>query len=246
MRIAVISDIHANLEALDAVCRAAARRDVESWVCLGDMVGYGADPGPCLQRLQTLTDQLVLGNHDAAAVGLLDLSDFNPYARRAARWTTDQLTHAQRGFVTSLPLTREPGDALFVHAEPRAPGEWNYVFSSAAAVDAMAATRARRCFIGHSHQPFVCGLPTGRGDQVQWNPIRTGRVDLHEDRRFLVNVGSIGQPRDGDPRACFVIWDDREDTVEFVRVAYDIAVTQGKILAAGLPAYLADRLSAGR
>ena len=246
MRAAVISDIHANLEALDAVGRVAAQRGVESWVCLGDIVGYGADPRLCLQRLRELTDQIVLGNHDAAAVGLIDLSHFNPYARRAALWTADQLTQAERRFVASLPLTRESGDALCVHADPRAPGAWDYVFSSADAADAMAATRARCCFIGHSHQPFVCSLLVGQDDPVRWNPIRTGRVDLGGDRRFLVNVGSVGQPRDGDPRACFVIWDDRENTVEFVRVAYDLAAAQGKILAAGLPAYLADRLSAGR
>ena len=246
MRAAVISDIHANLEALESVCRAAEQRDVENWVCLGDIVGYGADPGLCLQRLQELTDQVVLGNHDAAAVGLLDLSHFNPYARRAALWTADQLTQAQRDSVTALPLTRESGEALFVHAEPRDPAAWNYVFSSADAAAAMAATRARCCFIGHSHQPFVCCLPAGQDDRVRWNPVQTGRVDLHEDDRFLVNVGSVGQPRDGDPRACFAIWDDRENTVEFVRVAYDLAAARGKILAAGLPAYLADRLSAGR
>ena len=243
MRLAVCSDIHANLEGLNAVCRAAEGRRVEAWACLGDIVGYGADPHSCLCRVRELTEQSVLGNHDAAAVGMADLSHFNQHARCAALWTAAQLTPDERQQLIDLPLIRESADALYVHANPACPGAWSYVFSADEVVEALECSDARVCFIGHSHEPFVCAVCQ---DTVQWIAAAEGVVEMREEARYLVNVGSVGQPRDGDPRACFVVWDEQRCTLEFVRAVYDIAAAQHKIVAAGLPPLLAERLACGR
>ena len=243
MRLAVCSDIHANLEGLNAVCRAAERRGVEAWACLGDIVGYGADPHSCLCRIRELTDQSVLGNHDAAAVGMADLSRFNRHAHRAALWTAAQLTPDERRYLVDLPLTRQSADALYAHGNPDRPEVWSYVFSADEVVAALACSNARLCFIGHSHEPFVCAVYQ---DESQWIDATGGLVEMREEARYMINVGSVGQPRDGDPRACFVIWDDQRCTLEFVRAAYDITAAQHKIIAAGLPPLLAERLACGR
>ena len=241
MHTAILSDIHANLEALEAVCRAGDKRRIDTWICLGDIVGYGADPGPCLRRTRALTDRIVLGNHDAAAVGLADLTSFNEYAREAARWTATQLKREERDFLANLPLTLEWGKALCVHAEPARPESWEYVFSRADARAALEAIDAQICFIGHSHQPFVC---TQIDTEVE-PALATGPVEIKDGQRYLVNVGSVGQPRDGDARAGFLIWEEALMTLEFVRLEYDIAAAQKKIIAAGLPLFLAARLSSG-
>jgi diadenosine tetraphosphatase ApaH/serine/threonine PP2A family protein phosphatase len=243
MRTAILSDIHANLEALQAVCGVAGQHCIDRWICLGDIVGYGADPKACLEQVRRLTDQTLLGNHDAAAVGLVDLDYFNQHARQAAIWTADQLAPSERDYLAALPLTRSFGDALFVHAEPRCPGHWKYVWSRADAMDALNATDARFCFVGHSHHPFACIQDR---NQVEMAGIPAEAIAIEKDRRYLINVGSVGQPRDGDSRSCFLIWDDESQTLEFVRVAYDIGAAQRKILAAGLPPALALRLGSGR
>ena len=241
MRIAVLSDIHANLEALLAVRRRAAELGVDTWVCLGDIVGYGADPGPCVDHIRTLADQVVLGNHDAAAVGLLDMAYFNPWARRAAEWTARRLAAAQAAYLADLPLTQGLGDALYVHSGPRCPANWDYIHSVAEIEAALAAAPARLCFIGHTHTPFVWG----QDGKTARSLAARGPLVLEEGTAYLVNVGSVGQPRDGDPRACFVLWDAAAGTLELVRVDYPIDAAQKKIMAAGLPPFLAERLALG-
>lgn len=241
MRLAVLSDIHANLEALDAVLDAGRARCVDAWLCLGDIVGYGADPHACLELVRDLTDQVVLGNHDAAAIGLQDLAYFNPYARRAAEWTMEQLSAAERQYLVSLPLVIERGEALFVHAEPRRPGAWGYVFDLAGATAALRATERRFCFVGHSHYPFLCAERDG-----DLALLPDGVQPLGAETRYLANVGSVGQPRDGDSRACFALWDQEKDTLELVRCPYDVETAQHKIIAAGLPPFLAERLAQGQ
>ena len=242
MPTAIVSDIHANLEALDAVCRTCDDRRVDTWICLGDIVGYGADPGPCLRRARALTDEVVLGNHDAAAVGLLDLIHFNEFARRAARWTGEQLTDRERAYLSGLPLSLESAGARFVHSDPDRPGDWGYVLNQEDIRRAFASTGAPLCFIGHTHRSFVAVQHDGEAGTV----VGGGRVHLEEGRRYLVNVGSVGQPRDRDPRAGVLIWEEASHTVELVRVPYDVATAQRKIVAAGLPAYLAQRLAHGK
>ena len=251
MRLAVLSDIHANREALDAVIDTGRAHGVDAWLCLGDIVGYGADPQACLHRVQELTDAVILGNHDAAAVGLQDLAYFNPYARRAAEWTAEQLDDAERQYLADLPLVLERDEALFVHAEPRRAAEWGYVLDLADAQTALMAIAQRFCFVGHSHTPFLCAVPEMGASRSDAAP-RAGEVELvaagpiRPDSRYLANVGSVGQPRDGDPRACFALWDQTADTLELMRCPYDIATAQNKIIAAGLPPFLAERLAQGQ
>jgi diadenosine tetraphosphatase ApaH/serine/threonine PP2A family protein phosphatase len=238
MRLAVLSDIHANLEALEAVRRAGEERGVERWVCLGDVVGYGADPRACLERARQWTAFCLLGNHDQAVAGPGDLEYFNPWARRAAEWTAAQLGPAERRYLAGLPLSAAEGEAFFVHAHPADPGGWGYVLDAREARAALRATAARLCFVGHSHQPLVCAAGAGLLDIAQPLTLRAGE-------RYLVNVGSVGQPRDGNWRACFLVWDQERGTLEFVRSDYDLHRAQAKILAAGLPPFLAQRLAQG-
>lgn len=238
MRLAVLSDIHANLEALEAVHRAGQERGVERWVCLGDIVGYGADPQACLARVRQWMAFCVLGNHDQAVAGLGDLGYFNPWARRAVEWTAAQLRPEQRQYLASLPLSVAEGEALFVHAHPAAPGNWGYVLSAREVSAALEATPARLCFVGHSHQPLACAAGSSLLATEEVIALRPGE-------RYLVNAGSVGQPRDGNWRACFLVWDQGDDTLEFVRSDYDLQKAQAKILAAGLPPFLAGRLAQG-
>ena len=240
---AIISDIHGNLEALDAVYRAATERGVDSWICLGDIVGYGADPQSCLRRIRSTTDEILLGNHDAAATGLTGTEGFNPYAREAVQWTAAQLSPAERKFLTSLPLQLERDGALMVHAEPEDPAAWQYVFSTLEAGQALAATAARICFVGHTHCPLACVQAGAAVRSI--DPFRSS-IEVEDRCRYLFNVGSVGQPRDGDPRACYAVWAADGQTVEYHRVDYDVETAKRKILAADLPQFLADRLDSGR
>lgn len=238
MRLAVLSDIHANLEALEAVHRAGEQRGVQRWICLGDIVGYGADPRACVAQVQEWMAGAVLGNHDQAVAGLGNLGYFNAWARRAVEWTAAQLEPAQRQYLAGLPLSLAEGEVLFTHADPGDPEGWGYVLSAREALAALRATAARLCFVGHSHQPLVCAAGAGLLDIGEPIPLKAGE-------RYLVNVGSVGQPRDGNWRACFLVWDQEEDTLEFVRSDYDLHRAQTKILEAGLPPLLAQRLAQG-
>ena len=242
MRTVVISDIHANLEALEAVVSVAARRQIDNWICLGDVVGYGADPGACIALTRSLTENTLLGNHDAAVAGLQDVAYFNSYARRAVDWTSSHIEGEERDFLAELPLVLELDDAFYVHAEPADPEDWGYVHSARDAAAAMRAVTARLCFVGHTHEPLLCRAGDSRAEIIDGG---SGAVSLEPNDRYLVNVGSVGQPRDGDPRSCFVIHDGENDTVEFIRTEYDIDSTAAKIVAAGLPIYLARRLESG-
>ncbi|MSR81883.1 MAG: metallophosphoesterase [Candidatus Latescibacteria bacterium] len=237
MRLAVLSDIHANLEALEAVRRAGQERGVERWVCLGDIVGYGADPQACLEQVRQGMAFCVMGNHDQAVAGLGDLEYFNPWARQAVEWTAAQLRPEQRQYLAGLPLSATEGDTLYVHAHPANPGGWGYVLNAPEACTALEATSARLCFIGHSHQPLACTA----GGLLSTEDV----IGLRPGERYLVNAGSVGQPRDGNWRACFLVWDQGDNTLEFVRSDYDLQKAQAKILSAGLPPFLAQRLAQG-
>jgi diadenosine tetraphosphatase ApaH/serine/threonine PP2A family protein phosphatase len=240
MRLALLSDIHGNLEALGAVVGEGRARGVDAWVCLGDIVGYGANPQACLHAVQELTDEVVLGNHDAAAIGQTDLANFNPHARRAAEWTAEQLGESERRYLASLPFVLQRDDAFFVHAEPHQPSRWGYVHDRAEAKKALDAIEQRFCFVGHSHCPFVC---IERDGGVELLP--KGPQPIQPRSRYLANIGSVGQPRDGDAQACFALWDQAAETLELVRCPYDITTTQHKIITAGLPPALAERLALG-
>ena len=212
-------------------------------LCLGDMVGYGADPELVVDLLLAYDAVAVAGNHDHAAAGLMDLDWFNPFARAAAEWTADRLHPAQARYLTGLPLLRQHAGATLVHASPRDPGEWPYLVAPRDGARAFSAFTTPLCFVGHSHLPAVWALgPDGRVDFARG----AVRVDMQAGERYLVNVGSVGQPRDGDPMAAYALWDLDEAWVEIRRVPYDAVEARRRIHAAGLPHVLGDRLLHGR
>jgi predicted phosphodiesterase len=239
MRTAVLSDIHGNLQALQAVLDFCEASGVDDYICLGDVVGYGADPNACVERVRALTDRAVAGNHDHAAVGLTDLNTFNPLARAAAVWTAGQLTRQNAEYLRARPLVLETADTVFVHAAPYEPEAWHYVFDADDAEVCFAQTDRTFCFLGHSHVAFIC-VARGRSREM------AASVPTADGCRYLINAGSVGQPRDFDPRAAFALWDLSRKEIQIVRVDYDIAGAQRRIVAAGLPPSLAERLAVGR
>jgi diadenosine tetraphosphatase ApaH/serine/threonine PP2A family protein phosphatase len=238
VRYAILSDIHGNLEALDAVLGDAAQR-VDTILCLGDIVGYGADPAACVERVADRAHAVVAGNHEHGVTGLLDLGWFNPRARVAAEWTRRRLDGDHRAWLR--PLTFHVDDATLVHASPVHPAEWDYLVSAEDGYEAFAAFATRLCFVGHSHLPGFWSI----GSSGPGHEPRGEEIGLERGRRYLVNVGSVGQPRDGDPRAAYAVWDVDAHRVTIRRVPYDLAAARRKILAAGLPRSLAERLSIG-
>jgi predicted phosphodiesterase len=240
MRIAVLSDIHSNLAALNAV-----REDLPSveeiWV-LGDIVGYGPQPNEVIRTLQELGARSVLGNHDGAAIGMVDPDDFNPDAKTAVQWTATQLDPNARTYLATLPEIRVSGDLTAVHGSPREP-IWEYITSPAVAAANLGSFRTWLCLFGHTHVPAIFRASDGRVEPIRAQAGDPVRLDA---RRALINPGSVGQPRDGIPESAYAILDDREATVEFHRVAYDIGETQRLMYAAELPPRLAERLAWGR
>lgn len=237
---AIVSDIHGNLEALETVLADVAKHRPESIVCLGDFVGYGASPNECIDRLRPLIQHAVCGNHDLAAIGKLRLGYFNSNAAVAAQWTETALTVENRAYLESLPFTVRWRDTLLVHASPAQPEEWHYVLSPAEAKEEMAAFPEPLCFIGHSHYP---GTFDRHQDRIRYT--RTQDVRIEKGHSYLVNVGSVGQPRDGDPRAAYLLYDEGEQLLRHVRLEYDVAGAMKRIIDAGLPRFLADRLQWG-
>jgi diadenosine tetraphosphatase ApaH/serine/threonine PP2A family protein phosphatase len=240
VKLAIVSDIHANLEALEAVLADLVPQRPDDIICLGDFVGYGASPNECVERLRPLISGAVLGNHDAAAVGRLSLGDFNSDAATAARWTEEALSPESHEWLAGLPYTLERGDALLVHASPFDPSLWNYVLSPVDAAEEFAAFEQRICFIGHSHFPGAFEL---HGDEIRYR--RSEEIRLLPGARYIVNVPSVGQPRDSDPRAGYAIYDSGAGAVRQVRLEYDIDGAMRRIREAGLPPFLAERLRWG-
>jgi diadenosine tetraphosphatase ApaH/serine/threonine PP2A family protein phosphatase len=241
MRTAILTDIHANLEALTACIAAAEAQKVDRFVCLGDTVGYGADPNAACDLVRQKFQFAVLGNHDAAATGRMDYSYYYAAAREVLDWTALHLSPENMSWLRSLPYSQLEGDVMFGHGSPRDPAAFEYVFALEQAEDLL--VRAEHLspltFIGHSHLQRAFLL----GETVK--DIWTERVTIERDHTYLCSIGSCGQPRDYDPRACFGVWDDQERVVEFHRVPYDADVTARKILDAGLSPHFARRLLHG-
>lgn len=240
MRIAVLSDIHSNLAALDAV-RADLPPVDEIWV-LGDIVGYGPQPNEVVRALQEMGARSVLGNHDGAAIGTVDANDFNPDARTAIEWTAEQLDANAKAYLGTLPEVRVSGDVTAVHGSPREP-IWEYITSTSIAAANLGYFETWLCLFGHTHLPAIFRAVDSRIEIVGAEPGDPVRLDA---RRALINPGSVGQPRDGIRASAYAILDDREATAEFRRVEYDIDRTQRLMQDAGLPPRLAERLSWGR
>ena len=223
----------------------AAGQGALAIACLGDFVGYGADPAACVEVLGERAVAAVAGNHEHGALGLMDLEWFNAIARAAARWTGNALDADHRAYLRALPLRAVLEDATLVHASPRNPDEWDYLTTAEEGLEVFGDFDTRLCFVGHSHLPGTWSLGSSGPD---YEPDLSGpraRVRLDDGRRYVINVGSVGQPRDRDPRAAYAIWDRDERTVTIRRVTYDVREAARKILAAGLPRPLADRLAHG-
>jgi diadenosine tetraphosphatase ApaH/serine/threonine PP2A family protein phosphatase len=244
MRLALIADLHANREAVTAVLAHAETGGVDRHVFLGDFVGYGADPGWVVDLVREHVAAgavAVQGNHDAAVVQGA-LPSMVPDARAVVEWTRERLDPGQLSFLGGLPLSVIDGDILFVHANAWAPGDWAYLLGRGEAMKSLLATDCRFTFCGHVHVPMLYHL-SGTGKAGDFMPSPGVPIPLSPQRRWLAIPGSVGQPRDGDPAACYATFDTVEHVLTFHRVPYDHAGAAAKIRAAGLPTTLADRLS---
>lgn len=247
MKLAVITDLHANREAVQAVLDHAQAQGAEQYAFLGDYVGYGADPGWVIDTVLSYVARgaiAVGGNHDAG-VAEGGGAGMRPEARQVLEWTRGQLTAPQLEFLSTLPLTRSLGDMLFVHANAYAPSEWNYIDSRAEAVRSLHATRCHYTFCGHMHEPKLFHL-SGTGKAGDFTPTAGVAIPMPPLRQWLVVPGSAGQPRDGNPAACYALFDTTEQALTFQRVPYDHDAAAAKIVAAGLPERLAVRLVHGQ
>jgi diadenosine tetraphosphatase ApaH/serine/threonine PP2A family protein phosphatase len=242
MKILIISDVHANLVALDAVLAAAG--PVDAVWNLGDIVGYGPRPGECIERLLSLKPAASLtGNHDWAAIGRLSLDEFNPVAKFATWWTTARLTTEHMQYLESLPNRIIEDDWMLVHGSPRHP-VWEYVYTASVAHQNFALFDSPVCFLGHTHIQLYISENMARRNKRPLQP-QNGEVLQLTGDRYIINPGSVGQPRDSIPTAAFALFDPDAATVTFRRVEYDIAATQAQMHEVGLPLPLITRLALG-
>jgi len=244
MLIAVLTDLHANLPAVEACLAHARKNGAQQFVLLGDYVGYGGQPGAVVDLVAELVSAgalAVRGNHDAALVE----ADLNPDAAVSARWTATQLSAAQRAFLTGLPLTVRDGDRFYAHADASAPAKWRYVMDADSAALSLRGCDARLVFCGHTHNPALYASEPG-GKAILFKPVSGTKIPLLRQRRWQVVLGSVGQPRNGDAAASYALFDAQTQEIAFQRVSYDIAAAAEAILAAGLPEGLAERLYVGR
>ena len=248
MRYLVLTDIHANIEALEACLADATARGHDGALVLGDLVGYGADPDAVVRRIQELNPiAIVRGNHDKVASGLEQPEGFNSVAKRAARWTLEVLTPAHREWLASLPEGPTMVDEVIEICHGAPFDEDSYIFDELDAVHALKTSVRPLCLFGHTHYPIVFELSDGMFDSI--DPIAGPEMQvlsLREGSKYLVNPGSVGQPRDGDPRAAYAIVDTTARAVELIRIRYAVEETQAKVVKAGLPEVLAHRLGVGR
>lgn len=245
MRYGILADIHGNLPAMEAVMEHLEAEGVDATLCLGDIVGYGADPNACCERVRALAGLCVAGNHDRAAVGAFDLHWFNAQARAAAEWTAHVLTPENRAFLASLPDVAFGNGFQIVHGSPADPVA-GYILDLFEAVEGMDCQRRPICWVGHTHVPCAFARPHGHRLCAPLD-LRPGQpLVLRAECEYLVNCGAVGQPRDGNPLAAYGLYDDETRVLECRRVPYDVAEAQARIRAAGLPSWLAERLAWGR
>lgn len=242
MRYGIFSDVHSNLEALDAVINAYRQEDIGRYLCIGDVVGYAANPVECVEKVKALASITVAGNHDWAAADLFSIEYFIPAAREALLWTKDRLTDSVKYFLESLGLTYENQDLVLAHGTLDEPGEFNYLIDEGAAALTFSVLKAKICFVGHTHRPGI--FIKNYLDTIHYK--ETSRIEIKEGNKYIVNVGSVGQPRDENPLAAYCIYDTDKSEVQIKRISYDIETARNKIISAGLPKFLGDRLLTGR
>ena len=242
MRYAVFSDIHSNKEAFEAVLEDIRLYGVDRKLFLGDVVGYGPDPNECMDMLLKSADISLGGNHDWALVGKTPNDYFNPFAKAALDWTNDVLRDDHKDFLKRTRAMDVFDGVMLAHSSPKSPEEWKYILSKEDAIENYTSVEVEICFIGHSHQPIIIEMP----DEHTVIPVRDRFKILEPGNKYIVNVGSVGQPRDSNNKACWLLYDSDLCSVELRRVVYDIEAVQKKMRNAGLPRYLVDRLALGR
>jgi diadenosine tetraphosphatase ApaH/serine/threonine PP2A family protein phosphatase len=243
LRALIVSDIHSNLESLRSVIKDAEERGgFDQLWSLGDVVGYGPEPGECIELIRQYDCRAVAGNHDLAAIGKLSDEAFNAYAMAAIQWTAAQLTEDAITYLSGLPMRIEDEGFTMAHGSPRDP-VWEYVVTPQSAVASFRHFDTSWCLVGHSHIPFVC---RPQGDTAVFLEFPLDKPTELGEERLIINPGGVGQPRDGDPRASYALYHSDESTIYHHRAEYDIEATQKKMAERGLPKYLIDRLPQGR
>ena len=240
MRYAIFGDIHANLEALEAVLFDAAEQECTDYVCIGDIVGYNANPAECLDKVRSMDCPVVKGNHDEEAVLDTSLEGLNPLAKQAMEWTRAQLCPEDQQWLRDLKFVRQVRDFTVVHATLDTPSGWTYVTNKFDAMASFGYQFTQLCFYGHTHTPVIYT----KSDRVE--ALNGMEADLKMGTKYFINVGSVGQPRDGNWRSSYAVYDVENKKVEIRRLEYDIQTAQKKIIDAGLPEMLAHRLALGK
>ncbi len=245
MRLMIFSDIHGNLEALQEVCKDSSTRNVHRSIFLGDLVGYGPYPNECIELVRNLKNcRCLAGNHDVATLWETSPYGMSKAAKEAILWTMDQLSPENKAYLSSLPDRLDLGEMTFVHANPYNPKGWRYVMDRKYALRSFAATRSRIVFIGHSHRPLIISKNHWLKVSIE-TIVGDIKSAVNDSRRRIINCGSVGQPRDDDPRACYLIYDTRKQTIHFHRVGYDVQKTVQAIQNANLPPVLGRRIVKG-
>ena len=243
MRYGIFSDIHSNLEAMTAVAAAMKADGAEDYLCLGDLVGYYANPNEVIELIASLKCwKIVIGNHDSAYLGQTPLTKFNQPAADAIRWTQSHLKPQNHKFLENLRLREEIGEIQLVHSSPLQAEEWHYLTSPEEVERNFRYFQGFICFFGHVHKPFIAEQKPDGTVKI----LEETEYALKKDCRYLVNVGSVGQPRDGNPQTCYVMYDSGSKKISIKRIAYDLETTAKKTLEAGLSDYLAQRLKTGK
>jgi predicted phosphodiesterase len=242
MKFGIISDIHGNLEALEVVLKEIKKEDCNEIIFLGDLVGYGANPNECVELLRQEKIVGVAGNHDYAVLKKTPIDDFNPYAKEAILWTQKVLTKESQWYLDAFLLVNKSYPFHIVHSSPAEPSDWYYLFTIEEIIPQFNYFSYPVCLVGHTHIPFcVAKREDGRIEIIKEN-----KFELKNDRQYIINVGSVGQPRDRNPKASFAIYDTKTNIFEIRRVEYDIEKAADKIIKANLPPILAERLFYGQ
>jgi predicted phosphodiesterase len=242
MRYGIFADIHSNLEAFESVIAAYKNESIDQYLCVGDIVGYAANPNECLRIVNALAAVSVAGNHDWASVDLFPSDYFNPVAKEAVFWTKRNLDKDSVSFLSSLKLIYQNEELSLVHSSLNDPKDFLYMFDEPAAKESLCLLTAKVCFVGHTH--IAGAFIQDMGGRIDYR--QADSFDIEEENKYIINVGSIGQPRDHDPKAAYCVYDSSKKKVEIKRIDYNIDSTRKKIIDAGLPHFLGDRLLIGR
>jgi len=242
LRYGIFSDIHSNLEALDTVIEAYRKEKIDRYLCVGDVVGYASSPKECIEKIRMLVMITLAGNHDWASVNLISTDYFNPDALEAVFWTQRNLDEEGRYFLEHLMLVYKNEDLTMVHGTLDEPGDFNYMTDGYIASRTFELLETNICFVGHTHVPGV--FIKSKDSRIRYQ--EDSNINIKEDSKYIINVGSVGQPRDGNPKAAYCIYDSDKKNVQIKRISYDIQTVRKKIIAGGLPRFLGERLLIGR